>query len=1364
MIRNIQKMFDSPLAIEVGLLKLERSKMSKLKDDKSLYDYLIVKVSSELKAKQLLFKIFCWSRAVAKNLDYRLVMVKYGGLKVASEIELSSKLFKVDDKVKFVVPPISSKNKVYLDAARNLAASCEKPGRNESDAERTIQIQSDTSNASRTRTADLDKDFLQSAMKQLLWEKFISSLDNQKIENEPCVNNIDSEKSVQCRDQYDFGDLIGVSSIENSEVNIESSKVLYPETASQPCSPHSGTSSSTLSVDENSNNSVATTCRRKLINFEKIRTRNQGRVEDPHIPENVPIAELADDSGIEISSQCGNVFCNMGCVCDTLLTVFARDDSCGLSECVFHCSCTPVFLSSGGVSSDEAPVVAFVAQRPKRNVRPPSKIRDFAVVTNFNKRPGPLLNHEVTIKKKRMSLLDHEKLTSDGSDTPDVLRMKNNLQKIIAKKDAASKREPLFSNSILPAKEEKRVKTTSKAEKTSAKMEETEPGKKLNAKINNVKKQPKNSAKKIDKVIETSNSHLQNWLIRRQLSDKSGIVASKRIKAQKILAQASPFVTPVKNQPISNDQTKKSPSKARQSLRFENKRQGIRNDRSTAILRSNKAVAKQPFKGTKKHPGKTKTRSTTKPKMTPQTKEKSELKVAQPLKRRKIEKMVKNLSDEEDHVDLFLDASDEEDDNLPLLYSKTLSQFSSSSMPSEDDSVIKRPENENEFLDKKLSASAAPEVKAVDKRPRESSKSEESSNSRSDHFCDKLHNMAMRCDSLVKAPEMFIKPTANQTSQFAEIYTNSRSTIESKNLNEYSENPIRNDGINFPNEETVSDSFEKKYPFMARAPPQTTEERMKCARVDSTNFLLTCARCRPVSERYFMKNAIRAQQNEILMKWREKVTDNNANASMNCVLDSDSESNPGDTLGQFDSLSEESKSSLAEFKSTYVYLNGNRVEIFSNCNWSSKKLKIYETVLKQMDDPKLHKCRFGVFWVEIVDNLQKGRRGKLRHDFDNIRKTVVIRMKSAVEASSNYNIDESNSAETSKNSEHNANVLPFSQKSEEIYRMASISNNQKYVKLSPKDFLNTDQSLKTDKRLTKMECTETATYTPEAKKENTDEKMISQQVENNKISSDSNSDVPKPRKLIVLSKKDDFAKIARKQSSIPVGLSNQDLIKMQKDSMVSALDQSMACDETFDHSGYTFGGVHPQVSSSSGKSLQTTLGETANLVSIEKSSKSISNSRVAAREKVEKSGKLRHQEWPNYKIAEESLPAQKPAVGKAVTLSEVARAISQKWREQKTSREEYNQAVIRSHFLKSKMHASSLQRMKPSEFAQKSKASTKLDADEDVMAVAQKPIVIYRNISGATSTSSVLHGKFKFQLICTPANAFANLRDHLFQV
>ena len=64
----------------------------------------------------------------------------------------------------------------------------------------------------------------------------------------------------------------------------------------------------------------------------------------------------------------------MGCVCDTLLTVFARDDSCGLSECVFHCSCTPVFLSSGGVSSDEAPVVAFVAQRPKRNVRPPSKI------------------------------------------------------------------------------------------------------------------------------------------------------------------------------------------------------------------------------------------------------------------------------------------------------------------------------------------------------------------------------------------------------------------------------------------------------------------------------------------------------------------------------------------------------------------------------------------------------------------------------------------------------------------------------------------------------------------------------------------------------------------------------------------------------------------------------------------------------------------------------------------------------------------------------------------------------------------------------------------------------------------------------
>ena len=1331
-----RRMNDNTLIKEINSLNFERGELMKLQNDQHLYTVISNKMSSSVKAKQLLFKVFCWSKSRDAGNDYRLFVIKYGGLKASSEIEISDKVFGADSKTKYKIPPIS-RGSIYLEAVRSLYKSCNYADRNLSKlkvtsgsklSKKALQIK--TVESASDNKEEPEKQLLYDAVKEWIWENLTDSLESQSFfdipfegdqinglallednENLPSAYSSDLDESTS----YDK------QSINHCEVDDTSSGNLPLEMESRSETPTSRSSSSPVSMDENSNTSLSASCKLKLLNFEKIRTRNQGRILDPHTFDTVPLADHADDSELQSMSACGELFCNMGCICDSISTNYSREETCGLIECVFSCSCTPVFLPANGSASSDSGFITFVAKRPKRNVRPPSKIRDFAVVTNFQTE-STAKSETGVFKKKRMYLLDPEKLKA-SRETPEggTIRFRSS-----KKMKEPSKKPPLFASRKSSQKKTVSRKTIQSKVEQSA----IEDGKKLKVVLTKLDVDPgddlpENKKRKLGKAKpQTINSQLQTWLLRRQQSDVSSLTLNKRRQAQKLLAQASPFVSPVKkvltvdkkvplkhskaNKVVNNTVTLKSkapkskasiavPVKESNSKSLEPKQEDVKKEEEVkptiAVLESEKR--KQLPKTSARKLGVKARENRTASKLKSQIKsrglKRKATSVVKPKpsgvsKNRKFPKPEPENNQVDDHIDLILDASDDEQDkdSVPLIYNKELFQFSSNSLITSDTLGIKLtvatvPESDNHtkpLSKSKLKQNATSETSVLGNKSRKNKNSSEkagvlSSDYASEHWQLVQENLQLEI--------------GNQKSE-------GKSSSNHENLPQ-----IENTS---PGEEQLSDTFEKKYPFMARAPPKTLEDRMKCARVNSTNFLLTCARCRPVSERFFMKNAIRAEQNDILVKWRENLAENSSAVSNDLNNDTnfaESDNVDGNRISEKNESTNNDSSNytpedFAEFKSTYVYLNGNRVEIFSNCNWSSKKLKIYERVLKNMENPQTFKFRIGVFCVEIIDNLNKNlTHEKMRHDFDNIRKIVVIKYKLTVD----------NDTEANKGSKESVeNIMAALGKDGQ-----TLQDEKNHDKVSgvllPEELLNYDG-------------------VPEnASNDNCNQ---SSKPETQQISKDVQG---KPRKLIILSKKEDYAQFAQQKAIMTLQAVNKDLAKVSENpenkEIEEKLDKDIACDETFDHSLYTFN------SGTNSKTSAMDLKEPKKL-QVESHPKIVQKEvvKLAPAAQSEKQTNKLHRVM---KVSVNSLLSEKDKQysGKVVKSSEIAKAISQRWHSQKLERKSA-EIFERNKILRAKLHANSLQNVKPSLIVagqRNTSNSLALNPPPD----QQKPIVIYRNIT-----------------------------------
>ena len=888
-----------------------KTRISKFSNDETLYHYLTKKFS-DLKVKQLLFKLACYKKGVENNIDYRLSVIKCGGMKAATDIILSSKRNGKLTKAKFDLPPVTVLDTYYLNALKEVShiwsrAPPSRP-RKESEGSSTRSLKAPVERkqvvrAKRHENENLSKQNLEEMIKSLIWSKVENQLDS-SVETGSSV--LDSVEISPIESPIPESEKL--TEIVNEETSEEISTIVAAAGSSPtPTSTESPVSSmsreaSPMNLDEDDVSAI--------VRFKKysniIRTRNRGKINDPFTEEVIEFAERPDDSILEPNFACGEIHCLLGCVCDSVKTEFVRQDSCGLIECIFNCTCKPVLLSFSGTDDEAKPVFAFVAQRPKRNVRPPSKISDFAVITStYQRKPKEPSDSSVKFEispRRKLTLLGHDAKKQNDQ----------NRGKVSSKRTLDAPKKSLTSS----LKESRERSSSPKLQR------------------------PEVPLKKIllDKMSQKSSfsPQLTAWLLRQQKKGQKKVKKGTKTKS-----------------PINSEQLKISATITAKKG-FKKKEQARK-----IVKKVEKCCVKRAIE-----------KPTTAQKVAKKEKKKKPAEISKKKERREKPPRKKAIGEEqveEEMIDLMIDGSDEGDDFLDdqnqmlnTLLDSVISEMPPDTPSSSDDMHISRHCQPEEIPHSVTSVS----------------------------MTDKIVK-----PSLIPV-DAFLEAALQSADDDVAVKTELSCNEEKENHRD-SETGLVDE---IPDGE---DSFEKKYPFMRRSEYVTDEDKMICARTDSVKFLRSCARCRPVSSRYFAKNKARAKQTEIMEKWRTALLEKTLVAVEEGEESSDSRSSNGAKVKDenLEKAIDECKD-FSEFESRYVYLNGDCVEIFSNCNWSSKRLKIYETIIRHMSNPQAFKIRLGVFSVEIIGNESKclSEKGRVRNgaiktptSMDDVVKTVLIR-------------------------------------------------------------------------------------------------------------------------------------------------------------------------------------------------------------------------------------------------------------------------------------------------------------------------------------------------------------------------------------
>ena len=833
-------------------------------------------------------------------------------MKAATDIALSSKRNGKQMKAKFDLPHVTAFDNYYLDAlkevshvwSRALPAKSRQVGENASTSRLEPLLE-------RKRRAQIPEDVckqkLEQMIKSVIWSKVENQLDlnfqemcqaaeadnSETLFTESSLSEIPDSKAVEVSNEDKLEELLKVVSTEGTS------------TPTSTESPVSSISRDTSPLNPDQDDSAAILRFKKYSNI--IRTRNRGKINDPFKEESVDYAERPDDAPLTPNAVCGEVHCFLGCVCDSVKSEFVRQDCCGLIECIFNCTCKPVLLSFSGNDDEAKPVFAFVAQRPKRNIRPPSKISDFAVITStYQRRPKDQSDSNVKFEispRRKLTLLGH-----------DAKKKREENQDKVPKRALEVPRKNLSSSS----KDIERL--------SSPKLQKPEvPLKKI----------------LLDKMSQKSSAfspQLTAWLLRQQ---KQGNKVKRNTKTKS---------------PVNSDQVKIETETTSVKKGFRRKEQAQKVKKIVAKSMSKKTAEKPKVAEKVQRKSKKATNVARKKERSPK------------FKRKKKHTAVV-VEAEEEMIDLLIDGSDEGDDFL---------------------------DHQNEILNSLLDS-------VISEMPPDTPSSAENINM--PQIPNQVHHAAeCALNSGVVANDKILKPSLVPVDAFfeaalqeeeEELSVNTELTCREESSRSYC--AVALDEIPEGN-----DTFELKYPFMRRGEYITEEDKMKCARTDSVNFLRSCARCRPVSSRYFAKNRVRAKQTEIMEKWRAALLEQTLVAVEEGEETSDQKNSTNSKVKneKLEKVIDECKD-FSQFESKYVYLNGDCVEIFSNCNWSSKRLKIYETIIRHMSDPSAFKIRLGVFSVEIIgDGYRKGSSAeklsthngiKTPSSMDDVIKTVLIR-------------------------------------------------------------------------------------------------------------------------------------------------------------------------------------------------------------------------------------------------------------------------------------------------------------------------------------------------------------------------------------